>query len=345
MRASNKNTLIDACYQIDTRYQLGNRLKTTVAALSSLLMVACEAPLNLDSVDAEKTKKIRRSDQFMAVRSSQDRITIVGSDGIVLNSAKSPLNWQRQELPGNPNLVDIERCPNGDLIALGMEHQLWLSKDQGQQWTVKPLATEESMIAVSCAPNNSYWVSGSFSTILSSQDEGEHWQAVSLDEDASITQLQFFDNNNAVAVGEFGLLAKSTDAGASWQMFDPIPNDFFPLGAYFETPLQGWVAGLGGIIYTTVDGGLSWQQQNTSTESPLYGFRQYRDRLFAFGDHGTALELQQDHWQKIPGPKIPIFFRDGDLLSDTQLLVAGGWGTVFTLDLSATVKTSNNKNQ
>jgi len=302
-------------------------------AITSFVLMGCEAPLNLEGVENELSKSVRRTDQLQAVALSQGVVTVVGSDGLVLTSASNELNWQRQVLAERPNFVDIDTCSDGSMIALSMEHSVWLSTDQGQSWNKKDIPSQESLISLTCGPDNSYWVTGSFSTLISSKDQGQSWQETTLNEDALITQVQFLSADELIATGEFGLVARSIDGGQNWSVQTPIPNEFFPLGSHFSDASTGWVAGLGGIILNTTDGGENWTTQSTPTESPLYGFYSNDNQLFAFGDHGTVLKLNGSGWERLNSPSIPVYLRDGTQISDSQLIVAGGWGSLFTVDL------------
>lgn len=337
MRSITTNTLIEASQQSGNPIRLASWETKTKGLLASvvipLVLSGCEAPLNLDGVEQERGKSVRRTDQLQAVAISQGVVTVVGSDGLILTSAQNELNWQRQVLEERPNFVDIDTCPDNTLIALSMEQQVWSSRDQGQSWKKSDIPTQESLISLTCGPDNSYWATGSFSTLVSSSDQGQSWQEATLNEDATITQLQFLDADNLIVTGEFGLVARSEDGGQNWTIQDPIPNDFFPQGSHFKDSMTGWVAGLGGTIMHTTDGGVTWTAQVTPTESPLYGFYANNSRLFSFGDHGTVLELNGSGWERLKTPEIPVYLRDGKQISDSQLIVAGGWGALFIVDI------------
>lgn len=337
MRLITTNTLIEASQNSGRSIRLASWETKTKGLLASvvipLALTGCEAPLNLEGVEQEMSKSVRRTDQMQAVAISKGVVTVVGSDGLILTSAQNELNWQRQVLEERPNFVDIDTCPDDSLIALSMEHQVWTSSDQGQSWGKSDIPTPESLISLTCGPDNSYWATGSFSTLMSSYDQGQSWQETTLNEDAAITELQFLNANNLIVTGEFGLVARSEDGGQNWTIQDPIPNEFFPQGSHFKDAMTGWVAGLGGTILNTTDGGVSWTAQSTPTESPLYGFYANATRLFAFGDHGTVLELNGSGWERLKTPAIPVYLRDGKQISDSQLVVAGGWGALFTVDI------------
>ena len=337
MRAINTTKLLQTGLQCKKLTDLVNFKNKSAAVLATiampLVLTGCEAPLNLEGIEQEQNKSVRRTDQLQALAVSKDVVTVVGSNGLVLTSTTPELNWQRQELESKPNFVAVETCPDNSLIALSMEHQLWISDDQGKHWRSSDIPTAESLISVTCGPDNSYWAMGSFSTLMSSHDKGSSWNELSLNEDATISGLQFFDSDNAIAVGEFGFMARSSDGGQNWTLQEPIPNEFFPLGSHFSNASTGWVAGLGGTILSTTDGGQTWQQQETPTESPIYNFYANDTRLFAFGDHGTVLEKLDNKWVRIEAPKIPVYLRAGKQIDENRLLVSGGWGALFTVDI------------
>jgi len=307
--------------------------KSLLAVVTSIVLMGCEAPLILDGVEKGLRESVRRTDQLQAVALSQGVITVVGSNGLILTSEKNELNWHRQVLAERPNFVDVVTCPDNSLVALSMEHSIWSSKDKGKSWNKNDIPTQESLISLTCGPDNSYWATGSFSTLINSKDQGQTWHETTLNEDALITQVQFINADELIAIGEFGFVARSTDGGKNWEVQSPIPNEFFPQGGYFSDTNTGWVAGLGGMILNTTDGGESWTTQSTPIKSPLYGFYANNNQLFAFGDHSTVLKLNGVVWESIKTPSIPVYLRDGIQINDTQLVVAGGWGTLFTVDI------------
>jgi len=311
----------------------GKNIKAALLlGLFSLLLTGCEAPLNLEGVEQELSKSVRRTDQLQSIAANDQTLIAVGGNGLVLRSKKTAQpSWQRIELDGQPPLIEVVSCPDNSFAALGIDRSLWLSRDNGLNWQSQALPTPETVLSLNCAPDNSLWVTGSFSTILSSRDGGQSWSETSLNEDAMLTGIQFFDAQNAIVAGEFGMLARTEDGGESWQLADPIPNDFYPQGSYFNDAEHGWVAGLSGAVLYTEDGGRSWQQQTTGTESPLYSFKAVGEQLFLLGDHGTVLKQHNGSWSRLDTPKIPVYLRDAEALPDNQLLVAGGWGALFTV--------------
>ena len=305
------------------------------ALISPLFLTGCEAPLNLEGVNSELQKQVRRTDQLQGIAVNNHAIVAVGADGVVLTSNKSDVSWSRQQLAQGPSLVDIAVCPDQSFVVLSMDKQVWRSADNGDSWQAAKVPTQEDLIDLTCAPDNSVWVVGSFSTILHSDNRGETWQETTLNEDAMLTGIQFLDQSTALVTGEFGVVSHSDDGGQSWQEPRYIPNDFYVQTAHFTSVNEGWVGGLSGQILYTQDGGESWNKQLTPTESPIYGFYHTGERLFAFGDHSTVLSHTGQDWQKLESQTKPVYLRSATLLETGQLLFAGGAGSLFTLDIQS----------
>ncbi len=304
------------------------------AMVLPLCMTGCEAPLNLEGVEKELQKQVRRTDQFQGIAANDTTLVTIGSDGVVLTSAVAELHWKRQQLEGEPALVDIATCPDQSFVALSMDKKVWRSSDNGVSWQGSQLPTPEDVLDLTCAPDNSIWVVGSFSTVLHSKDQGQTWQENTLNEDAMLTGIQFLDSHTVIMTGEFGVVARSDDGGMNWNPPEYIPNDFYTQTAHFVSPTEGWVGGLSGQILYTQDG-INWQQQSTPTESPIYGFHRIGERLFAFGDHSTVLEFTGADWAKVKSQSKPVYLRDALQLANGQLLFAGGAGSLFTLDVAS----------
>ncbi|WP_245574171.1 WD40/YVTN/BNR-like repeat-containing protein [Neptunomonas japonica] len=294
-------------------------------------LVGCEAPLNLESVDKETSQPIRRTDQLQAIASNDQAMIVVGNNGLVLTTAKGELQWQRHQLKNQPNLIDVESCPDQSFIALSFEKQIWRSNDNGQQWQLINLGTQENMLDLVCAPDGSYWVAGSFSSILSSHDAGASWKEFSFNEDAMLTSIQFVTPQVAYATGEFGMVVRSDDAGASWSLLEPLPNEFYPQATLFKSSVEGWVVGLDGVVMHTSNAGKHWQVQPTPVAAPLYGLHLSKAGLYALGENATVLQEQNGRWVSVTSPPVSAYLRAAETVGD-QLLVAGGNGTLLALN-------------
>jgi len=306
--------------------------KAAAIGLLLVAIVACEAPLRLEQVEAAKLEPIRRSDLFQAAASNDAAVVVVGNQGLVIRSENGGAQWSRQTLPNWPGLIDVEACPNGRFAALGFENQVWMSEDNGVTWTPKRFESQEEMQGLTCDPENRLWVVGSYSTILSSEDGGDTWKTFTTEEDTIFTNIQFLDTQNAYVTGEFGVVFKTKDGGASWEALEMLPDEFYAQASYFRDVNEGWIIGLGGAIWHTTDGGQSWQLQESATIAPLYGITPAGDELYAVGGEGVILRLNGARWERLDHKQtIRLFLRAVLPVGSDKLLIGGRSGVLHVL--------------
>lgn len=293
----------------------------------ALAAAGCEAPLNLQGVAKEAAKPLHRFDHLKGMAQGPNAYVAVADFGVLVHSPNGKIEPKRVELPTRASLLNVTACPSGRFLALDSRKHLWLSDEQAEQWRSIPVETEETLMGLACGPDDQFWVGGSFSTILSSKDQGSSWQATTQDEDFLISNIQVLPDGGMIAAGEFGTVMTKTGADEAWERMEPVPNDFYPLGAYFRSLKEGWLSGLSGAIYHTADGGQTWQLEPSETDRPLYNFIPLGDRLFVVGDNGTLLERGAGRWGRVAGaPDVATYLIAGVPSDKTGLIVAGGGG-------------------
>lgn len=306
-------------------------LFAAMTLLTSLLVAGCEAPLNLNGVEWQRTQTKMRFDMYQAIASNGDAIVTVSSTGTIIVSDDGGFTWSRNHLAGNPTLIDVAACPDGQFVALDTRRQLWV--DTGDDWVSRPIDTMENVLALSCDPNNRVWVTASFSTLLHSADRGESWQMRSFDEDLQFTAIKFVDAQWAVVVGEFGAVMITEDSGETWNPAAYIPNEFYPMDAAFVDRQTGWVVGLNGITWLTNDGAATWQRIDAPSPTPLYGITAANGQVVTVGEGGAVFRWRDQGWAGVPGvPSMLAYLRAVEVLDDSTVLVAGGFGAIMRLD-------------
>ncbi|SNC60240.1 Uncharacterized protein SAMN04487881_0218 [Marinobacter sp. es.048] len=311
-----------------------------IAAGTSLLLTGCEAPLNLEAVRQVSEQSSKRTDFYQAMARNDQVIVVTGNDGVLLTSRDNGGTWKRQTLNSTASFLALDVCPDKSFIALTFDNQVWQGDAQGSVWTPHPLPSQEQMMTVACAPDGSWWTAGSFTTIQYSSDLGENWDETSLYEDAIINNLQFINQDQALATGEYGMVLRSDDSGLNWDYAGYLPDEFYAHTSYFRSMEEGWVGGLNGFIYHTTDGGESWEQMPAETNAPVFGFIPGDSELYAVADNATVLQLQGSAWKKISESDQPLYLRTGLLMPEQRLLVAGGRGLLFDLELPAAIAAS-----
>ena len=304
------------------------------AVLLPMLLVACEAPLNLEQVEAERARDFRRYDMLQAAAHSGEQVVVVSSVGAVVSSDNNGESWQRTELAGRPPLIDVTACPSGDFFALDAERRVWHQSTDGN-WQPSSIDTPENTLSIHCAPSGRLWVSASFGTLFWAEGDMQQWNEFSLYEDLQFTAVRFLDEMNGFALGEFGMVIVSQDGGETWEPREAIPNEFYPMAVDFLDINTGWAGGLDGVIWQTLDGGNTWERQQSVTSAPIYNIHADEHGVFAVGGSAKLVELRDGNWQNFDGaPEVLAFMRGLDALDDGSLLVAGGGGTLAVIPLS-----------
>lgn len=313
--------------------KIKSKLLHKLCIAGSVLMVACEAPLNLTQVDKELERPLRRYDMFQAAAHHKNRVVVVSSTGAVVMSDNSGASWQRAELPHRPSLIDVTACPNGDFYALDSHRQVWHAPQASWQWSASTLDTGESTLSIYCAPDNRLWLTASFGTLFSRATPSDDWQEFSLGEDLQFTAVRFVDELQGFAVGEFGTVVATSDGGKSWQHREMIPNDFYPMAADFADASRGWIGGLDGVVWQTLDGAKSWQRQQTPSSTPVYNIQVDGERVLAAGGSAKLAVYDDFQWRNYEGaPEVLTFLRALEPLASGDLLVAGGGGTLAVIN-------------
>jgi len=309
------------------------KLSAIAVAALTLLLAACEAPLHVEGVDANGRHAVRRSDLLQAAARSDTTTVVAGNHGLLLRSTDGGASWQRQSFASWPSFIDVTSCGKGLFAALAVEGEVWTSADDGLTWTAHSIETREAPQAITCDAGERLWVVGSFGTIIASADGGVSWADHSPGDDVIFNFVHFFDADTGLVLGEFGTVMWSRDGGASWTAADdPLPGEFYPLAAWFESPHRGWVAGLGGQILYTDDGGRHWTLQTTGTVVPLYGLVPVGGAMYALGGEGTVLRLEGERWTRVDHAQpIRLHLRAHLALDDDRLLVGGAAGALYVL--------------
>ena len=307
-------------------------MKTWAWLAVSLVVMGCEAPLNLSGVDQERERLLHRYDQFQGAADNGSVLVVVGAGGTVLTSTNKGQDWQRRQLDGSPSLIGVTACPDGTFGALDPLHGLWVSTDGAASWLPRKIESPEVPLALTCDPQNRFWVVGGFSTIWMSADRGENWQEHSLGEDAQLTSVQFVAPDTGFITGEFGTVLVTRDAGINWERANDLPDEFYPQASLFLDRDQGWVVGLNGRTFYTGDSGNSWVKRNLDSDVSLFGLAAQGDRLYAVGDHGTFWILDGEQWTPYThGKPAASFLKVIHPVEDGVLLVAGGGGALFRI--------------
>jgi photosystem II stability/assembly factor-like uncharacterized protein len=139
--------------------------------------------------------------------------------------------------------------------------------------------------AVYFLDENKGWAVGGRGVLLTTDDGGKLWRLSPRPTEDALRDVYFSDVRNGWLVCERSIydlktkdeprtyLLRTTDGGASWQKVNVTASDVDArlVRALFTDQGRGWAFGEAGALYTTRDGGLSWERQPVPTRHLLLG--------------------------------------------------------------------------
>ncbi len=221
------------------------------------------------------------------------------SDSFTLNKLTADDGWYAQN-PGVDRTLRGVSFPDSEngwaagdyrtIIHTTDGGDTWFPQDDGQYYT-------QNYQDVAFVDTQTGWVIGG--KILHTADGGNTWTE-QYDPSYGLYGGYFFDENNGWVVGGkidyyYGIYIRTilhtSDGGSSWDTqlhqsgyyYDPI-GPFYDV--YFTDLDHGWAVGYGGAIFSTTDGGVSWNEQYAGTYNELYGV--------AFTDHNNGWAAGED---------------------------------------------------
>jgi len=191
------------------------------------------------------------------------------------------------------------------------------------------------------------WVVGSSGTFLSTTDGGENWKAMRQPTEDTINDLYFADEENGWLVCERSIyllrakdeqrsyLLTTSDGGRSWRRVnlggDP---DARLLRILFARDGYGWVFGEGGIIFATVDRGVTWSKRRAPTRHVLFGGA-FLDptQLWLVGSGATVIQTKDggSTWRigNVLGITESVRFASTSFVDKARGWAVGNGGNIF----------------
>jgi photosystem II stability/assembly factor-like uncharacterized protein len=189
------------------------------------------------------------------------------------------------------------------------------------QWQPVPVPTTASFRGLSVVDENTVWASGTEGTVIRTTDGGKTWSALAVPqaEKLDFRGIHAFDAFTAVIMSsgpaEQGQahVYRTTDAGKHWTLVleEKTPGAFFDAIAFWDAqhgilvgdPVDGHF-----MLYTTKDGGLTWQRVPPGKLPPALE----KEGAFAASNSCLAVQGDSNVWFATGGASVARVFRSTD---------------------------------
>jgi len=205
---------------------------------------------------------------------NQSMATLVGEDGVILNTIDGGLNWTALE-SGVTNVLYGNAIVDANIsFAVGENGLILMTTDGGNSWNIIPSGTIQNLKKI-VVINPSIIICGEQGVMLVSHDMGATWTNPTKFTNHNLNYLTFtvptFKKNHVksankrassgstlFAVGDSSSIFTSTDDGDSWSQI-PYSNNslnFESIAAIDQNNLT--LVGDAYTIVRTIDGGITW---------------------------------------------------------------------------------------
>ena len=203
---------------------------------------------------------------------------VVGDRGSILQTEDGGTVWDAQdsrttECFGAVHFVSAQRG-----WAVAEAGVVLHTTNGGVVWERQASETQQVLLSVFFVDENTGWCVGNGGEIIHTDNGGQTWKRQKSGTPWNLFDVHFTSKRRGWAVGMNGTVLSTVDGGSNWRLASiGKRHPFFYLDAVtFVSPEIGWIVGwdlrglgMGGLILRTVDGGKTWQRQESHTANFL----------------------------------------------------------------------------
>ncbi|MFZ0388978.1 MAG: YCF48-related protein [Calditrichia bacterium] len=253
--------------------------------------------------------------------------------GFIIKSTNGGASWTQISSGTAQDIKDMDRFPNGDLIAVGSSGNV-LTSDGNGPWIFNGAISTFSLVAVQVINQTDVVAVDEKGRMYSSGDGGISWQAApAATPNFDAEDLYFTDLQTGWVAGggaANNAVFHTTDGGATW-VPDSLTNGWY-MAVDFENS-SGWVANRNGSFYRTIDDGATWtQEQLPGSSMEILDMDFYDVSIgYAVGSGGYAVRSDDGglSWQVLPTPSSSHQLTDIYLIGQNELWVSTAGGVAL----------------
>lgn len=225
-------------------------------------------------------------DMFFGAAGDATSLWVVGQDGAVLHGVDG--TWRREVLPGRGNLQAVAVSPDGEVVTVGSQGDLWL-RMPGQAWRHAPLpvAEEGGKLLDVAFLHGHFWVVGEMGALFRAAPGATTWERMGEAQDVAFNAIRPGVGNDLWIAAEFGRLLRSRDGGQTWSTQELGSESLRAVAFDGQT---GVAVGNTGHLYLSDNGGDDWRALAAFTSDHLHDVVVRNGLWQVVGDNGSYFQ-------------------------------------------------------
>lgn len=190
-------------------------IHSSVNISGKVLLTASNGKIFLLDEKGKILQSIKLTDENLLSSFIKDKIYICGSDGVILKSDKSKLNFQKINSPNKSTLYDILELGNSSFIICGWNGRVYKTTNDGLSFSESKLS--QSYLKKLFFINQFLgFVGGADGNLFKTTDSGESWTKIKINTVATINDIIFVNQKTGYIVTSDGELFISENSGEDW---------------------------------------------------------------------------------------------------------------------------------
>ncbi len=253
------------------------------------------------------------------------RIVAVGERGIAILSDDGGRTWRQAAVPVSVTLTAVHFVTESTGWAVGHDGVVLRSGDGGERWTPVFDGTAANALVVADARGRleEAKAGGDADALADAELAMEDAQAAAeFGPSRPLLGVWFADADTGFAVGSYGQIFHTRDGGGRWVSLGRCVAN--PNGLHYNA-IAGQpdgtllMAGEGGCVYRSRNGGADWETLETGAPTNLYGVDVLDGALVAYGFGGRIFRSAGgEAWEPVESPTarslVGAVRRDGALI-------------------------------
>jgi len=211
---------------------------------------------------------------------------VCGRSGLILHTTDAGETWESQRSDSDRHFFKVQAIDKQRAWVVGDWGAIFATHDGGKTWENHSLTRDVILNSQSWPDATHGWIVGEAGTIIATQDGGATWTDQASGVQKTLFGVAFADAQRGWAVGLDGLILRTTDGGQSWQAQhgDTEVGALEQVGfaealdnpSLYDVAMAGqlgYAVGDIGCVYTTEDGGNTWQRKGGSGDWSLHWMR------------------------------------------------------------------------